>query len=1059
VGQMVFEHNSPGSRIKWGKLYDSGNQSTYPMQLISQGSSAYLEMNTGSMRAPIFYDYDDISYYLDMNSTSDSAGRIRGGILFGPNTTWGAYLRVGGNGDPDTSYANVAATNGNLHLDCKAGYSMYLNNYANGNIYLNGGTYYISSNGSQYNGNAASATNADTVDGYHASTSTIGNYIVVRDANGYIFGNYLNMTDDGNPGAGTAITSFITKQGDNYYRSVSPTNAMVSIRGVASGTWGISITGSAGSAGSVAWGNVTGKPSNIYYYQGFTLDANTMDTNASGFTYAVNAPHTGPIERIGDSNYSLQFNATYHGGGNSISYRTRNGDIATFNPWRAIWHDGNFTPGSYLPLAGGTMSGAINMGGNQINNVTEIYNNSWFRNNNVNQGLYNQSSGNHFYSGTASRWNITGASNNAVKLLFRNTHESTIFGSVYADSSPAIGFLSADENWALRVDASKNVQIYGTDLTVGNSTSSNIYMTDTDETTRRIHCNSGRIGFLNSANGWGAYCDNTGNWFSDFSVRAPIFYDSNDTAYYLDPNGTSNLNKFSAFTMSYNDMNSMSANSPYAARYAGSAGYRNGTMGYGQTDFNVMFSNWGSGFIDSWSSPANAPGGSSHYVGLQGFHYNYENGSQAYGFQMACAGEVTNRYFWRNAWPNLNAWVEMLHSGNYNSYAPTLTGTGASGTWAISVTGSSGSSGSVSGLTLTSSSNGINPDSVTQNQLGYNTSVNLFGQTDGGLYSSAYSSAWIHQIYGDFRTGQIAIRGKLSGTWQAWRVVLDSSNYTGYAPTLTGGGASGTWGISISGNSANTNSISSAVGGAYTWTGINYFETNNGGQAVNNSNSAKLQAYSSGNNSAFMSFHRGGYYAVNFGLDDDNYMRIGGWSAAANRWQLNLSTGATTIPGIAYSQGVDTGNGDLQWGGAERQIGRYRYLWYGYWSMWFDLIGGTGGGNLIYADTLYATYGSVSDIRYKKEVTPSTYGLSEVLKMNTIKYKYDLPIEKRSGNDPNFHIGFSAQDMLEIVPEAVMYDKNRGVYAIANGELIPVLVNSIKELKAEINELKLILNK
>jgi hypothetical protein len=29
----------------------------------------------------------------------------------------------------------------------------------------------------------------------------------------------------------------------------------------------------------------------------------------------------------------------------------------------------------------------------------------------------------------------------------------------------------------------------------------------------------------------------------------------------------------------------------------------------------------------------------------------------------------------------------ILHSGNYNSYAPTLTGTGASGTWGISVTG------------------------------------------------------------------------------------------------------------------------------------------------------------------------------------------------------------------------------------------------------------------------------------------------------------------------------------------------------------------------------------
>ena len=31
--------------------------------------------------------------------------------------------------------------------------------------------------------------------------------------------------------------------------------------------------------------------------------------------------------------------------------------------------------------------------------------------------------------------------------------------------------------------------------------------------------------------------------------------------------------------------------------------------------------------------------------------------------------------------------AELLHSGNYNSYAPTLTGTGASGTWGISISG------------------------------------------------------------------------------------------------------------------------------------------------------------------------------------------------------------------------------------------------------------------------------------------------------------------------------------------------------------------------------------
>ena len=129
----------------------------------------------------------------------------------------------------------------------------------------------------------------------------------------------------------------------------------------------------------------------------------------------------------------------------------------------------------------------------------------------------------------------------------------------------------------------------------------------------------------------------------------------------------------------------------------------------------------------------------------------------------------------------------VVHAGNIGSQS-------------VSYATTSGSAGAVTGLTLTSSANNLNPDNVTQNQIGYNTSVSLFGQTDGGLYSSAYSSSWIHQIYGDFRTGQIAIRGKNSGSWQAWRVVLDSSNYTSYAPSLTGSGASGSWGISVTGS-------------------------------------------------------------------------------------------------------------------------------------------------------------------------------------------------------------------------------------------------------------------
>ena len=49
-------------------------------------------------------------------------------------------------------------------------------------------------------------------------------------------------------------------------------------------------------------------------------------------------------------------------------------------------------------------------------------------------------------------------------------------------------------------------------LTVGNTTSSDIFMVDTNEGNRRIHCNSNRIGFLNSSNGWSAYSTDAGVW-------------------------------------------------------------------------------------------------------------------------------------------------------------------------------------------------------------------------------------------------------------------------------------------------------------------------------------------------------------------------------------------------------------------------------------------------------------------------------------------------------------------------------------------------------------------
>ena len=46
-------------------------------------------------------------------------------------------------------------------------------------------------------------------------------------------------------------------------------------------------------------------------------------------------------------------------------------------------------------------------------------------------------------------------------------------------------------------------------------------------------------------------------------------------------------------------------------------------------------------------------------------------------------------------------------------------------------------------------------------------------------------------------------------SWTSWKVVLDAGNYNSYVPTKTGGGASGTWGINVTGSA-----------GSVPWTGV-----------------------------------------------------------------------------------------------------------------------------------------------------------------------------------------------------------------------------------------------
>ena len=81
------------------------------------------------------------------------------------------------------------------------------------------------------------------------------------------------------------------------------------------------------------------------------------------------------------------------------------------------------------------------------------------------------------------------------------------------------------------------------------------------------------------------------------------------------------------------------------------------------------------------------------------------------------------------------------------------------------------------------------------------------------------NAGWGAQLaIGDSKNNHLYLRGsasvttnnKVSSSWEDWRTVLDSSNYNSYAPTKTGTGASGTWGISITGNAATATKLATA---------------------------------------------------------------------------------------------------------------------------------------------------------------------------------------------------------------------------------------------------------
>jgi hypothetical protein len=305
------------------------------------------------------------------------------------------------------------------------------------------------------------------------------------------------------------------------------------------GSQSVSYASNAGAVGSVGIGSLvrkdaTGQYLKPYYEYGSYIENNAPSTLASqmggggmrvdfmGSGGSADGSWSHVITFSGYNRYSMsQIGTNYNTTNARLYYRQTNNHDDAWASWKQFAFHGQDVTFTTV-----TSSGSVY--GNDVYTTG-----GWFRNHTSNNGIYWSNTGWHIYpQGSSDMGMRSGGSTAAMQMM---TSGGTTRGYFYVNDSNQIGILTNDGNWGLRVNSNRETNLHGNLVVNYGGSSSSIYMTDSDEGMREIHCNSNRIGFLNQSSSWGAWCDDSGNWY------ASAFYDSNNGGYYLDPDGASNL--------------------------------------------------------------------------------------------------------------------------------------------------------------------------------------------------------------------------------------------------------------------------------------------------------------------------------------------------------------------------------------------------------------------------------------------------------------------------------------------------------------------------------------
>lgn len=184
---------------------------------------------------------------------------------------------------------------------------------------------------------------------------------------------------------------------------------------------------------------------------------------------------------------------------------------------------------------------------------------------------------------------------------------------------------------------------------------------------------------------------------------------------------------------------------------------------------------------------------------------------------------------------------------------------------------------------------------------------------------------------------------------------------------------------------------------------------------------------------------RGGFYGGPrlqiYGLDADSNAHMGlGTDMGAGSYELSIFTSN-------YA-----GYGVIRFGRYDGTVGQYA----GWTSTGLISTGGT----LTMSGDVVA-YGSPSDIKFKENIQPiEGSSLERIMKLRGVSFTWKEDTEMRKLTKLKDDIGFIAQEVQEVFPEIVRRDPVEGYLSIRDRGLIAHMVEAIKELKAEVNDLR-----